>query len=197
MKRKIGLYGGTFDPIHFGHVNLAIEMIEKGKVDAVYLCPAQTSPFKKEGAAVSGEHRLKMIERAIAGIPGISLIQNELNRPAPSYTIDTLKELIASAQEPTQFSLILGEDALDNLERWHKIHEIVRLVPLLIGSRAGAIYTGHTDPLLSEAIELGWVPTRILEISATEIRDRLSKGLYCGHLLHKEVLDYIKEYRLY
>lgn len=200
MGSKVGLYGGTFDPVHFGHINLALEMLEKDKVDSVLFCPAQISPFKQGELPVSGEHRVNMIERAIAGIPKISVIKNELNRPGPSYTIDTLKELIKEAAlhtEDVQFYLILGEDALPSLHRWHKIEEIIDLVPLLIGTRSNEKKESPQGSKLDKAIAEARVNTRVLDISATDIRNRLSTGLYCGHLVHKEVLDYIREFQLY
>jgi nicotinate-nucleotide adenylyltransferase len=194
MAYKIGLYGGTFDPIHFGHLNLAIEMIEKGKVDRVLFCPAQNNPLKKQTSTADGSHRLRMIEKAIAGIPGCFAINNELNRPAPSYTIDTLKELI---QTGDQYHLLIGEDAIPGLDKWHRIDEIIQLVPLLIACRSGDKIAMPQGEAIRRAIEQGRVATRLMDISATEVRDRLSQGLYCGHLVPKEVLDYIKEFRLY
>lgn len=194
MVQKIGLYGGTFDPIHFGHLNLAIEMIEKGKVDRVLFCPAQNNPLKKQTSTADGPHRLRMIEKAIAGIPGCSVIKNELNRPAPSYTIDTLKELMQSGD---QYQLLIGEDAVPSLDQWHRIDEIIQMIPLLIACRSVDKVSLPQGEAIRSAVEQGRVATRLLDISATEVRDRLSRGLYCGHLVPKEVLDYIKEFRLY
>src|SRR5262249_44608705 len=107
-KKKIGLLGGTFDPFHFGHLNLAIEMKEKQGLDQVWFCPARLSPFKLQEQATDGQHRLKMIQLAIEGLPFFQALDLELLREGPSYTIDTILELQRREGEGVQFYLILG-----------------------------------------------------------------------------------------
>lgn len=200
MTERIGIYGGSFNPVHFGHINLAIEMIEKHHLTRVYFCPAALSPFKEDKPPIASHHRLAMVKLAIEGIPSVSLLENELLRPSPSYMVDTLEELFVLDNEkkikPSYF-LILGEDAIPDLHRWHRIYDILSLVPLLIGMRGTASDLTNEDPLIQEAVNKGLTPTRILEISSSELRIRIEQKKYCQHLMPTKVLDYIYANRLY
>ena len=198
---QIGLFGGTFNPIHFGHINLALELKEKKKLDEVWFIPSHLSPFKVHEPLASPYHRLKMIELAIEAIPYFKICSDELNRPPPSYTIDTVKALI-HAHPQCAFSLLCSQDTLIRFPEWKEPLELIRLVPLLIGSRNYAELTKHVPTLemsdeVSSAIRQGVVVTRQFEISSTAIRDRLKKNLYCNHLLPTKVLDYIYAHQLY
>src|SRR5436853_4449646 len=138
--KRIGLFGGTFDPIHFGHLNLAFELMEKRGLDQVWFIPTQINPFKMEVPPTSMEHRLTMVQLAIRDIPQFHLKDLEKKRPPPSYTIHTLQAFIAEeaySPTPNQFYLLLGEDSLPGFFQWHLPEEIVKLVPLLIGLRSG------------------------------------------------------------
>src|ERR1700733_15012261 len=133
VKGRIGLFGGTFDPIHFGHLNLAFELLEKCQLKEIWFCPAQTSPHKQQQVSAPAQHRLKMVELAIRGIPQFKVIEHELRRPAPSYTVDTLRELIQEAQQSGsgyQFALILASDSLSGFMSWKEPQAIVELAPL-------------------------------------------------------------------
>jgi len=195
---KTGFFGGTFDPIHFGHLSMAVDLMEAHGLDEVWFSPANFNPHKSEGDAVSVEHRLAMVERAIEDITGFSVVDLEAKKEGPSYTAETLEQLIAN-ESGRQFFLILGDEALPALPRWHRIEDIVEWVPLLVGRRQlqpdGGSCVEH--PKLWDAALKGMTPTSLMEISATAIRDRLSKGLCCGHLVPAKVLDYIKQHRLY
>lgn len=193
--RKIGFYGGTFDPIHFGHLNLAIELMEAHGLHQVWFCPAFLSPHKQDDHPIEAFHRVRMVQLAIEDIPQFRLIETEVKRQGPSYTVDTLKELIEANPE-TQFHLLLGDDAIPGFFRWHRPEEIIRLVPLLIGQRM-KLNGLSGDPAICQAIQKGLTPTPIIEISATAVRERLKKKMYCGHLLPAKVLDYICQNRLY
>lgn len=185
--RKIGLLGGTFDPIHLGHLNLAIEIREKHALDAVIFCPAALSPFK--GGAdpkAPPADRLKMVQLAIEGIEDFSVLDFEINRAAPSYTIDTVRHLIAQEGSPTQFYLILGQDGLAHFSKWKEAGELKRLCPLLIGCRPGSCSPGE-----------GVTEIASMDISSTLIRGRLAQKKTCIHLLPAKVLDYISENQLY
>ncbi|MCE5316997.1 MAG: nicotinate (nicotinamide) nucleotide adenylyltransferase [Parachlamydia sp.] len=197
---KIGLFGGTFDPIHFGHLNLAVEMLEKRSLDEIWFCPARINPHKQEEIPTTAVHRLEMVRLAIEEHPRFRLLPVEVAREGPSYTYDTVRWLVDQEKDkahPAQFSLILGEDALQGFYRWNRVLDLVELVPLLIGSRNRGQSELEGSPAVLEAIHKGLTPTRIMDISATEVRQRLQQGLYCGHLVPKEVLDYIKKHELY
>ena len=198
--KKIGLYGGTFDPIHFGHLNLALEMKEKQRLDEVWFCPAFVSPHRLDEHPLAGSHRQAMIERAIASIPFFHVVDSELTRAGPSYTLDTLRSLSKEqGEKQVRFFLILGEDSLPGFFHWHQPKEILKLASLLVGTRRRELngIPPEADPDIVRAVEKGIIQTRIMEISSTEIRLRLRNDLYCGHLVPKEVLDYIKAHHLY
>ncbi|WP_068470182.1 nicotinate (nicotinamide) nucleotide adenylyltransferase [Candidatus Protochlamydia phocaeensis] len=203
MLKKIGLLGGSFDPVHVGHLNLAFELMEKKQLDEVWFIPAQLNPHKSHAPPTSIDHRLKMVHLAIKDIPQFILKDLEAKRPPPSYTIDTLQAFIAEEAfkpQPNQFFLLMGEDMLPNFYRWHMPEEIVKLVPLLIGSRSGIWQTDAFQDFnlaIREAILKGLIQTRLMDISGTELRQRLAQRHYCGHLIPYPVLQYIQEHHLY
>jgi nicotinate-nucleotide adenylyltransferase len=198
---KTGLLGGTFNPVHFGHINLAIELMEKNKLDEIWFIPTLISPLRSHEELVSSDHRKRMLELAVQGIPGFDISTIELDRSPPSYTIDTVKNVMAD-YPCRNFFMLFGEDTLIRFQEWKDPLEIVRRIPLLIGSRLHSHLLkrlpamGLTEEIAS-AIEKGIMVTKQLEISATEIRDRLKRKLYCGHFLPGKVLDYIYENQLY
>lgn len=202
MIKKIGLFGGTFDPIHLGHLNLAFELMEKRGLDQVWFIPAQINPLKLQAPPTLMEHRLAMVQLAIEEIPQFHLKDLEKERPPPSYTIDTLRAFIAEEAYrpmPNQFYLLLGEDSVPGFLHWYLPEEIVKLVPLLIGSRSGIwqYALDHFSLSIREAIQEGLTPTRVMDISGTDIRKRFVQTLYCGHLVPAPVLHYIQENQLY
>lgn len=202
VNKHVGLYGGTFDPIHFGHINLALEMMEYHQLDEVWFCPAHCNPHKVGTESSSSVHRLKMLELALEHLPSFGIVPNELQREGPSYTIDTLRELILEEQKepyPSRFFLILGEDAVPGFFHWKEVNEIIRLAPPLVGKRfvdeSFLELEGESEIL--HALRKGETPTRVMDISATNIRERVLKGLYIGHLVPSKVVDYIYQNHLY
>jgi nicotinate-nucleotide adenylyltransferase len=200
--KKIGLLGGSFDPIHFGHLNLAFELMERGQLEEVWFIPAHVNPLKTHIPPVSFEHRLAMLKLAVEGISPFKIKDLESRRPAPSYTVETLRLLLAeftARVESPHFYLLLGEDSIASFVHWHLPHEIVKMAHLLIGSRSGSyvLQEVERDPVLWEAIQKGMIKTRLMDISSTDLRHRLNQGLYCGHLVPVKVLDYIHKNQLY
>jgi nicotinate-nucleotide adenylyltransferase len=201
--KKIGIYGGTFDPIHVGHLNLAFELMEKGGLDEVWFIPAQISPHKTHQPPTSFVHRLAMLEQVMKDIPPFKVKGMEGQRPPPSYTLHTLQNFILDEKQQeasNQFYLLLGEDSVPGFFRWYQPEEIVKLVSLLIGSRTGRWQIEENqsfDLTVREAIQKGFIQTRIIDISGTELRERLIKNLYCGHLIPAKALDYIHQNQLY
>jgi nicotinate-nucleotide adenylyltransferase len=200
LSKKFGFFGGSFDPIHLGHLNIAIELAERHKLDEVYFCPTGQSPFKKARPPIaSKEHRRAMVTAAISPLPQFTLLDLELQKVEPCYTIDTIRELLRIDQQNKKkknYFLFLGEDAIEHFHEWREVEELVKLAAPLIGSRHSKSFNGLTSAL-SSAIEKGLTNIPIMEISSTEIRDRLQKGLYCGHLLPAKVWDYIQQHQLY
>lgn len=199
-KGMTGIYGGTFDPIHFGHLNLAMELYETHQLAEVWFCPVQISPHKLETHPTPAHHRAEMLKLALEGIPNFHLTEIELKRQGPSYTLETLKTLMAqekNSSHPRQFCLMMGDDALPGFFTWHQPEEIVKLVPILIGRRRLEFPEFIGDPTLCVALKKGVTPTKIMDICSTDIRKRLKAGQYCGHLLPAKVVDYIYANQLY
>lgn len=201
VKPHIGLFGGTFNPIHFGHINLALEIKEKKQLDEVWFIPTYFSPFREHEPILEASHRLKLLELALEPIPGFKTCSIELDRPPPSYTIDTVKALIDHHPDYA-FSLLCSQDTLFRFPEWKEPLELIRLVPIWIGSRNGVELCQHLlsweiPEEMASAIREGVIVTRQMEISSTDIRERLKKKLYCGHLLPSKVLDYIYAHQLY
>jgi len=201
MNRKIGLYGGSFDPIHIGHLNLAIQISEACQLDEVWFCPAQSNPFKQDSITVPIVHRHRMVKDALADFPHFKVIDIEANSPGPSYTIHTLLELLKkNEKEPlfSELSLIIGDDNLSSFHKWHQAEEIVKLVPIYVGSRLGALTNiPKSTPFIESALRKGLIQTKIFDISATEIRNRIQIRLNCHHLLLSKTIDYITSHHLY
>lgn len=199
-KKKVGIYGGSFDPIHFGHLALVISLKEAHALDEVILVPTQQNPHKMPGTLVKAEHRVRMLELALKDLEGFSISTIELERPAPSYTIDTIKVLKKKKNyKDCEFFLLMGEDLLPHFTDWKEPGELIKLVKPLVARRHGVGFFGawYEDPELKTAIMQGLTETPFFDISSTNVRLRLQKGLYCGHLVPYRVLEYIKKNKLY
>jgi nicotinate-nucleotide adenylyltransferase len=186
--KKVGFFGGSFDPIHSGHLNLAIAIQESCGLDEILFVPARVSPFKQhQPPKASGEQRLEMIQLALADLPRFSVWAGELTREAPSYTIDSIK--ILRKTHSSDLHLILEGSSAQALPSWNEAEELLRLAPPLIG-----VSGGSPNTIFPGAV---YVTIPRFEVSSTLVRDRLARGLYCGHLLVGSVLDYIRRNGLY
>ena len=182
----IGLFGGSFDPIHHGHLLAAQAALEGLGLDQLRFVPARRQPFKSGGHGASGDDRAAMIEAAIAEEPRFALERCELNRPGPSYTVDTLRQL--RAREPgAAFVLLVGSDAAAELPKWHEAEVIPELARVVVFARGG-------DPA---GVEPGVVRVPAIGISATEIRRRVREGRSIRWWVPAPVADYIAARRLY
>jgi nicotinate-nucleotide adenylyltransferase len=209
----IGVMGGTFDPIHLGHLRLAEEMAEAIGLDRVRFIPAGQPPHR--GAPrIAAAHRLDMVRRAIAGNPRFVADAREVNRPHPSYTVDTLTALRGELGNEQPLWLLLGADAFLELPSWHEWRRLFDLANIAVAARPGARLL-HPDALPdalkqevshrqvadgSAAGPAGTVWLRQmtpLDISATVIRDTLARHGSVRYLLPDAVLDYINEHQLY
>lgn len=185
----IGLFGGSFDPVHHGHLIVAQVATERLGLDSLRFLPAREQPFKRGRHGASPEHRAKMLSLAIAGAPGFAVEGIELDRPGPSYTVDTLKEL--RRREPqSEFVLLLGADAATDLPAWHEAERIPQLARVVVFARPGSRVPGSA--FISQVIE---VPT--IDISATEVRGRISRGQSIRYWVPDVVAEYIARHRLY
>ena len=175
---------------------MACTLKEAHDLDAVYFVPTNINPLKKRELEHK-KHRLRMLDLALYRT-GFAIKTTELDRPPPSYMIDTVKQYMAEV--PAQYFLLLGSDLLHDITQWKSYQELFALTPPLIAMRSNEqIRSGawEHDPVLRGIIEKGITEAPCFDISSTYIRDRISRGLFCGHLLDKEVYTYILQHRLY
>jgi len=192
----VGLLGGTFDPIHDGHLAIARRVRAALGLAGVVFIPAGMPPHKPGQAVSPGADRAAMIALAIAGDPGFSLSTIELDRPGPSYTADTLFGL--GTRQALEF--ILSAEAFAGFPSWHEPGRILALARLAVVPRAGArpVDTGWLDanlPAWRERVDFVEAPT--IDVSASVIRDRVRAGLPIDGLVPAAVADYIKAHHLY
>jgi nicotinate-nucleotide adenylyltransferase len=189
----VGILGGTFNPPHRGHLELARHARSELGLDAVILIPAYMAPFKTGGEDDPGpEHRLRMCELAVAGEPGLSVSPLEIERGGVSYTIDTLTELHASDPE-AELTLIVGADVAGTLGSWREPSRLFELARVAVAQRPGAdaqppaIGAGRISPL-----QMGEV-----EVSSSMVRGRIARGEAVDDLVGVAVAGYISEHGLY
>jgi nicotinate-nucleotide adenylyltransferase len=185
----IGLFGGSFDPVHHGHLIVAQVARETLALEAVRFVPAREQPFKQGRHRSSPSDRAAMLSLAIAPTPGFELEPVELNRPGPSYTVNTLRAL-RERQPRGDFVLLLGADAAAELPAWREADRIPELARVVVFARPGASVPSF--PAISEVIK---VPG--LDISATEVRRRVSRGQPINYWVPDSVAEYISRHRLY
>lgn len=182
--KKIGIYGGTFDPIHHAHLILARDARESLGLEKVIFVPAATSPFKDSPVA-SMEMRLSMLQAAIEGEPAFVADDCELRRSPPSYTIDTVEQIL-QREGRAEIYYLLGQDNIETLPGWHRFEELERLVRFVVLDRTG-----------SEAKHSYQVVRRKIDISATEIRKRIASGRSIRYLVPPAVEEIIQDEKLY
>jgi nicotinate-nucleotide adenylyltransferase len=199
---RIGVFGGTFDPVHYGHLLLAEQCREQGRLDQVWFVPAARPPHKEEDGISRFEQRAEMLALAIAGNPAFRVELLEKDRPGPSYTSETLAEL--RRQHPhDDFFLLIGSDTVKDLPDWHDPQGVVRNAGLLVMVRPdyppppieqlrARLRLPETEPLRLEVIE-----TPLIDISSRDLRRRAAAGRSLRYFLPRAVECYIQEKRLY
>lgn len=196
---RVGIYGGSFDPIHVGHLAIAEEARWALGLTRVYVVPATRQPLKTLPQAASPEQRLAMVHLACADNPALVPSTIELQRPPPSYTVDTLAAFRAELGPAAELYFILGADAAADLPRWRSAAEILRLARLAIVGRPG--YSVDIEALDAALPGLAAACTLIegprLEISSSDLRARLAAGRPVRYQIPEAVRAYIVENRLY
>lgn len=203
MIKKIILFGGSFNPVHQGHVEMA--KFAFANITAHELCfvPAKRSPFKKDKPQATDQQRVDMIKLAIDGFKNFHIDQCELNRPAPSYTVDTLKYFIEKMSVKAKLYWLIGADMVADLGKWYKIEHIFDLCTICVVNRGGIekpdfekvqadLGRKKTKLLIDNMIE-----TPFIEISSTEIRERVNNGQKIDGLVPEKVGQYIISNNLY
>jgi nicotinate-nucleotide adenylyltransferase len=194
--RKVGFYGGSFDPIHFGHIHLALSVKEQYQLDEIWFCPNYLSPFKTS-TDVSSFHRLNMLKLALEELAFFKLIDLEIKTEKTCYTYNTLNLL--KEQNPfISFYLIIADDQLPQLYKWKNIDQLIKQTPLIIGRRCSQMPSFEATEELHDIILNGYMPMQnLIQISSTFIKKRIKQKLYINHLLPKKVVDYIYQHQLY
>jgi nicotinate-nucleotide adenylyltransferase len=189
---RLGIFGGSFDPPHLGHLLPVIDAAEALSLDAVHFVPAGEQPFKIGRAVASAAHRLAMTERLVAGIPGFRADSMEIDRPGLSYTVDTVARM--AAEHPSaERVLLLGVDAWALFEQWREPERIRELAAIAVLAREGAPVPA--DAPRNATVQV--LQTRRVDISSTELRARVADGRTIRGFMPDAVADYIAEHRLY
>jgi nicotinate-nucleotide adenylyltransferase len=191
IRMKFGLFGGSFDPVHLGHLLVARAAREEAGLERVFFILAAQSPFKPEARPAPPEARLRLLRLALAGETAIEVDEQEIRRGAPSYSIDTVRDYVRRFPDAELFYLI-GADQTSQLHLWREAAELARLAQFLIIPRPGETVAALPEPFRGRALR--GVP---LGVSSSEIRARLKAGLPVTHLTPPAVAEALANNRLY
>ena len=190
---RIGLFGGTFDPLHIGHLIMAQDAAEAGSLDRVLFLPAGVPPLKPAQPQASANDRLNMVNEALHDTPIFQSNTVDLNHDSTCYSVDTVRQ-IQKDYPDDQLYWILGTDQLAQLHKWRNIEELTQIVEFIVLNRPGI----EIDPRkIPPHTHYTIAPTHSMNISSSEIRERLRNGQTVKYFLHPAVLTYIKAKNLY
>lgn len=194
---RIALFGGTFDPVHYGHLRLAEEACEAAGLERVLFVPAHTSPFRRQELLSAPRHRLQMTQLAVADNPAFEASDIEIQRGGISYTVDTVASVRAMYPD-AELYLIMGADTLQGFMSWYRPDVIVRECRLLVGVRPHydlQAILEHLPDAIRERVQP--VPMTPLDIRASDLRHRIRTGRSIRYLTPPNVIEYIQQHRLY
>jgi nicotinate-nucleotide adenylyltransferase len=201
---KVGLLGGSFDPIHMAHLVMAETALDLAGLDRVVFMVSAKPPHKLDRRLAPSHHRVAMARLATRGRPAFAVDDRELHRFGPSFTIDTVREVMADLPAGDELAFIIGADSLPELVLWRDIEALLDLVPFIIAARPGHDIAGALctlGPRLGRdrvrALEAGVVAMPLLDISSTDIRRRIGEGRFIRYLVPHEVAEYIAREGLY
>ncbi|KZK33624.1 nicotinate-nucleotide adenylyltransferase [Lactococcus cremoris] len=187
-RKKIGLLGGNFNPIHHAHLMMADQVAQQMNLEKVLLMPENIPPHVDEKETISAKHRVKMLELAIKDNPRLGLELIEIERGGKSYSYDTLK-LLTKANPDTDYYFIIGGDMVEYLPKWYKIDELIELVKFIAIRR--------TEKNIENPYPVQWLEAPLLPISSTMIREMFVQNIKPTYLLPKDVISYIETEKLY
>lgn len=196
--RQIGLMGGSFNPIHCGHLNMARAALTCGAVEQVLFLPSGNPPHKREGLA-DKRHRLAMAYLAVEGEAGMAVCTEEIERGGVIYTVDTLG-ILRERMPDCRFHYLIGADTLRVLHTWRHVEDVIRLCAFLVAMRPGedeAQTRALAEDWRARGAQIAFLPARQLDISSTEIRRRLCCGGTLDGLVPRQVQRYIRAHGLY
>lgn len=193
----IGLYFGSFNPVHIGHIAIAGYMTEFTGLDQVWFVVSPQNPLKKKETLLADHHRLYMAQQAIGDNDRLKASDIEFRLPVPSYTIDTLTYL-KEKYPMNEFCLVMGEDNLYTLHKWKNVYELIKKYPIYVYPRpySGKPASGQLENILSSA-EIHYVKAPLMDISGTFIRDGIKNRKDMSYFLAPAVWKYIKEMHFY
>jgi nicotinate-nucleotide adenylyltransferase len=195
VSMNIGIMGGTFDPLHLGHLLVAEQARERMELDEVWFLPSNHPPHKDHSPVARSEDRLEMVRRAIGDHPKFKLCEIEFERDGPSYSVETAY-ILKERYPKDQFYWIIGSDMIQYLPKWYKIEEMIQEVSFIGLDRPGYGASLHNLPgILQQSLTM--VDTVQIDISSTEIRDRLANGRSVRYMLPDAVWSYIRGNQLY
>lgn len=220
-RKRVGVLGGSFDPVHNGHIGLATQVIEKFQLDPVLFIPAYISPHKQDQTPVSPHHRLAMLKLAIAPNPGFLISEMEIERKEVSFTVDTLSAL-TTRQPDTDYYLIMGNDAFAGIKTWKSVHRLLGMCHVIVATRPGYSLKQMKESLRNlfpdlessyspatkegnvmvfhhheNATSLSFFDLLPMDVSSSVIRERVSSHREIKNMLPPEVENYIIENQLY
>lgn len=210
MRTRIGIFGGTFDPIHIGHLRIALELKQQLQLDEMRLLPCYLPPHRPTPGA-SAKQRLEMLAIALQGCTELCTDERELHRDKPSYTYDTLRELRAELGEQASICLCMGMDSFATLDRWYNWDQLLPLAHIVVVARPGwylpesgavadllNLYRSNSDVIAQQAAgAIVVLEQRLLPISATDIRAQIRTGNSPQFLVPDGVWNYIRHHGLY
>ena len=189
-----GIMGGTFDPIHVAHLMIAEEALREFDLDRVVFMPSAQPPHKQVQEVTPIEHRLEMVRLAVAGEPRMGVSDLEARSPAPSYTIETIRRLRVELGEDETIYFIMGADSLTQFFTWKDPEDLLTSCEFVVVPRPGVAIEGADDRIRNKAHILD---SPMLDISSSDIRERVRRGELIDHLVPPEVSAYISEKKLY
>jgi len=197
---RVGLFGGTFDPVHFGHLLMAEQCREHCRLDEVWFLPSGLPPHKQQAPITEGGQRVEMLRLATAGHSVFQVNDLELKRDGPTFTVDTLSEL--AAQEPgRELFFLIGGDSLNDLPTWREPERIAELAVIVAANRGDVALPSQTEltSLLGEAVanRVQLVTMPGMDVSATDIRRRVREGKSIRYMTPRAVEVYIHQHGLY
>ncbi|WP_221913000.1 nicotinate-nucleotide adenylyltransferase [Streptococcus halichoeri] len=187
-RKQVGILGGNFNPVHNAHLVVADQVRQQLGLDEVLLMPEYLPPHVDKKETIEEEYRLRMLELAIADVPGLGIEKKELDRKGISYTYDTFSLLIKEHPD-VDYYFIIGGDMVEYLPKWYRIDELIDMVQF-VGVQRPRYKAGTSYPII-------WVDVPSLDISSSMIRDFIKKGRKPHYLLPSKVLDYIEKEGLY
>jgi nicotinate-nucleotide adenylyltransferase len=194
MTGRVGIYGGTFDPIHIGHLLVGQEVFLQCGLDHLVFMPSGIPPHKEYEGLATADDRAEMVRLALNGHDHFVVSAFELERSGKSYTVDTLRTLIQQMGDGVELFLIIGADNAVDMPSWYEPETVLGLAQVLVAERPG-FDQGQIDPILKAKMQ--FVKTPLLEISSTAIRERVRAGLPIRYWVPDAVADYIFTHQLY